>query len=286
MFLLFFLGLTPIAFTRMSGKATTLIIALVSTAGCAVGLVLGVNTYSIVSCVHKATSFLVAFVSTAVSAAGLLLPEDFLDDVCGPLPNTLRGLLFMGLICYGVVQSRQLSSLSTVVFPPMGSPGGGPTGGGAPPLTPLVYDRTENVGTTLIELQAHGGPVGHHCGFVRASGIDSKRPYEHEHIIWITALVLLGCLDQLNLPALVGIVLLTRRAQLLVSACAFAKEVKTPNFFHAEIIIDLFQQRDGSVRLPTLEVDTVYRRQIRAQIQKEVCTSKSAFSGNVHGLEA
>jgi hypothetical protein len=121
---------------------------------------------------------------------------------------------------------------------------------------------------------------------VRASGIDSKWPYEHEHIIWITAFVLLGCFDQLNLPALAGIVLVTRRAQLLESVYAFAKEVKTPNFFHAEDMIDLFQQRDGSVRFPTLEEETADRLQFRAQIQKEIRKSKSAFSGKGKGKEA
>jgi hypothetical protein len=196
-----FLRVNTYRFYSDERKATTFILALGSMAGCAVRLVLGVYTYSMVSWGHKATYFLVAFVSTAVSTAGLLLPEDFLNDVCGPLPNTLRGLLFMGLICYGVVQCRQLPSLSLVAFSPLGSPGGGPTGGGAPPLTPLVYDRTENAGTTVIELQAPGGPVGHHCGFVRASGIDYKRPYEHDHVIWIIALVLLGRLVHLNLPA-------------------------------------------------------------------------------------
>jgi hypothetical protein len=62
-------------------------------------------------------------------------------------------------------------------------------------------------------------------------------------------------------------------------------EVMTPNFIHAEISA-LFQQRVGSVRFPPLEVDTVFRLQSRAHFQKGVCPSKSAFSGNVHGLDA
>ena len=139
------------------GAAAMTIIAYLSNYWVVFAVSLGVSTYTIFSFVRRATSLVVALVSTAVSAAGLVLPEDFLDDVFGPLLNTFSGLFLIGLVVFGFMQIRQIPSLQsffpTVVFPSMGSPGGGPAGGGQPLSTPLPTTQTENVGASTGDLQ-------------------------------------------------------------------------------------------------------------------------------------
>ena len=80
----------------------------------------------------------------------------------------------------------------------------------------------------------------------------------------------LGCYDQCNLPQLLGVEILCRRAQLIESAFELSKDGKTPDFFHAEDMMGLSNQQSGAVVSSSLERATAERLKARAEIAKEV----------------
>jgi hypothetical protein len=272
---------------------------------------IGVSTYNSYSFERKATTLKLALVSTAVSAVGLVLPEDCLDVVCCPLPTSLSCSLIIGLLGYGCIQMRQLPSLPTVVVPPIGPFGGGPSGGGAPLPRPLVYDRTEYAFAVFL-------------GVITYSIVSCVHKATSLFVAFVSTAVSAAVfvlpedfLDDVCVPlayTLRGLIFMglicygVVQVRLTCYGVCYGVshgvcygvcygvgygvvQVRLTCYgfcysYDAEDGIDLFQQHDGSVRLPALDEETAYRRQIRAQTQKEICHSKSAFSGIVKGKEA
>ena len=127
----------------------------------------------------------------------------------------------------------------------------------------------------LSSYRRAGGPLGHHREWTRASKVEANKPQIHEHFLLMLVLEMLGCVDQLNLGALLGVEILMRRAQLIESAFELAGKGGAPDFFHADDMMGLFDKSSGVVIAPTLEKATAERLKARAEIAKEIRKAKT-----------
>ena len=110
----------------------------------------------------------------------------------------------------------------------------------------------------------------HHREWVKASGVEAKRPQIHEHFTLMIILEMLGSFDQVNLGQLLGIEILVRRAQLIESAFDLSRDGKTPDFFHSQDMMGLTDRENGVVVAASLEKSTAEHLKARAEIAKEI----------------
>ena len=116
--------------------------------------------------------------------------------------------------------------------------------------------------------------------------MEGHKPQIHEHFLLMLVLELFGCVDQLNLGALLGVEVLMRRAQLIESAFEMSKG-GAPDFFHADDMMGLHDKSSGVVVAPSLERATAERLKVRAEIAKEIRKAKTGFNkGGGKGKDA